>query len=249
MGQKRKYTMSEKALEQRRAAAQLSTGPRTEAGKAVSCKNAWKTGEFSAVHKAQFATGLGYVPFHMGRPCKTTCPKHPDNDPTYPCQFVEEGVVVAGGDCLDKAAYVQAFDALMAAMQDGELGQMHGLLASQLSGAVQLLSDMRDSIHENGFVTPVYSIDKDGNVVLDPRNQEPMIMQFKPNPIVSQYIKLLDSLGIDFAALMATPKAQQAVQDNEDGKQAAQELLGQVLGAAALQAGRTIDGSAELLND
>ena len=64
---RRKYTMSQKALEQRRAAqpaavqagtlAGKSTGPITEAGKAASCRNGWKHGRYSLANQQRFGLG------------------------------------------------------------------------------------------------------------------------------------------------------------------------------------------------
>jgi len=94
--EKRPYTMSEAAIAQRHAnlpaAAAAATGPNTPEGKAASSRNAWVHGRYSAINRAQFASGATSIAKMFGKPCVTTCPFHPDNpDRTEaPCSLVLE---------------------------------------------------------------------------------------------------------------------------------------------------------------
>ena len=52
-------SMTDAAIQQRQDAAELSTGPVTDDGKAASSRNAWKTGEHSYVANAELWNELG----------------------------------------------------------------------------------------------------------------------------------------------------------------------------------------------
>lgn len=238
----RKYTMSDAALEQRRANApvaneasrDLSTGPRTEAGKAAIGRNNWKHGRYSAINKAQFGLGATSLQKLFGKPCLTTCPFHPDNpDRTEkPCGLVLDGLTHAGGSCLDKTVYVHALDSLMGAMRDGEMDGMHGVLANEIASNLQIVDQVRQALVQHGVYIPQYDRDKEGNVVLDPRTGEPMIFDMKLNPALFALAKLNDSLGINIAELLATPRARQRVQDEDDAADGLQRAIGAIFARA-----------------
>lgn len=217
---KREYTMSEAALEQRREAskkgAEAATGPRTEEGKAVSSRNNWKHGLYSAVNNQ----GLGWLELSavkaFGRPCRKTCMK-------YPCSLVQDGVTDAGGDCYDKTVYVEAFNSIIVSLQDGNHDNTHAMLAAQMAGAIDLLQQIREEIGEQGIVRLVPFVDKEGGVVLDPEGN--VVGKYVANPALPQYIKLLDTLGINLPELMATPKAIEGAKRAEKGDEAMRQFM------------------------
>lgn len=240
------YTMSDKALAQRRAAspagALAATGPQTDEGKAASSRNGWKHGRYSAVNRAHFGLGANHVAKLFGKPCVTTCPFHPDNQERTeaPCSLVLDGLTHAGGSCLDKTVYVRALDSIMQVMTDGNMDGMHGVLAVELASNLQLLQHIRQQVAELGVVVPVYATDKEGNVVM--LNGEPVIADMKANPILAHLIKLNESLGINFAEVLATPRARQKVSDQDDAADALQNIFGAIVGRAAKRIPRTIEG-------
>ena len=241
---RRKYTMSQKALEQRRAAqpaavqagtlAGKSTGPITEAGKAASCRNGWKHGRYSLANQQRFGLGATSLAKLFGKPCVTTCPFHPDNPQRAekPCGLVLDGLTRAGGSCLDKTVYVGALDALMTALTDGDMDGMNGVLANEMASNLHILDQIRQGIAEFGVMTPEYETNREGNVVLDPRTGEPMVFSVKVNPAIAALVMFTDKLGINLGELMATPRARQKLNDQDEAADALQSAIGAIFARA-----------------
>lgn len=244
---KRAYTMSPEALAQRRAAqpaavaagtmAGLSTGPVTEQGKAAVSRNAWKHGRFSAANQQRFGLGAASLAKMFAKPCLTSCPFHPDNPDRdeSPCGLVRDGLTRAGGNCLDKTVYVHALDALMGAMKDGDMDGMHGVLANEIASNLHILDQVRQAIAEHGVVTPVYECTKEGEVVIDPRSEEPspMVFDLKPNPLLPVLIQMTDKLGINFGELLTTPRSRKQADADETKSDALHMLMGGLAQRAA----------------
>ena len=92
---KRRYTLSARALEQRRQAAQ-SPKPGMQ-GK----RNAWKHGKYAETMLTRI------------KPCLSTCAK-------YPCRLVDEGATEPGKDCLDAEELLSIIHAVHAALSNPE---------------------------------------------------------------------------------------------------------------------------------
>lgn len=237
--------MTEKALEQRRnnlpAAAAAATGPRTDEGKAASSRNRWVHGRYSAINRAHFGLGATHIAKLFGKPCVTTCPFHPDNpDRTEsPCSLVLDGLTHTGGSCLDKTVYVNALDSLMSAMGNGDMDGMHGLLATELASNMQMLQNIRETIAEHGVMIPVYATGKDGEPIMI--DGKPMVLDMKANPVLSHLIKFSESLQINFAEVLATPRARQKLKDDDDVAGALQVMLGAIANRGTRKLSRTIE--------
>lgn len=213
---KRSYTMSDKALAARQANAQLSTGPKTDEGKAASSRNAWKHGEYSLLAKSKEWEALAPMWKATGRPCLSTCDK-------FPCSLVDDGLTSPGQDCMDRQVFVQAFDAIMSAMQSGDPQFAHGMMANIAASSVDILTQMRDDIAEHGVVVQQPIVDKKGEVVG---------YKFVANPAIPHYTKLLDSLGVNLPELMMTPRATSKLGQLEDTENAFATMLGNALSRA-----------------
>ena len=246
---RRPYTMSPAALEQRRnnlpAAAAAATGPVTDEGKAASSRNNWKHGRYSAVNRSQFGLGANSMAKMFGKPCVTTCPFHPDNPERTeaPCSLVLDGITRAGGSCLDKTVYVHALDALMSAFTDGDMEGMHGLLATEMASNMQLLRQIREEIANNGIMMAIPHVTKEGDVVYD-KEGHIVISEYRANPALPMLIKFNESLGINFAELMATPKARERMKDDDAAADGLQSLLGAIFNRAQrrLPPAREVEG-------
>lgn len=247
----RKRKLSEAQLAQRRAnqpkataAAQgLQTGPKTEAGKAASSRNNWKHGRSSAINRAQFRLGATSMAKLFGKPCQTTCPFHPDNPDRdeAPCSLVLDGMTRAGQSCLDRTVYANAITAIMDAITDGDMDGMNGLLATQLAASVQMLDEIRLQISQHGVMVAVPMVTKDGDVLIDPSTKtdenpagSPYVADWRANPLLPHLTRLTESLGINFAEVLATPASRAKQRDTDD----AAETIAQVIGAVMQRAQR-----------
>jgi hypothetical protein len=234
---KRPYTMSPAAIEQRRAnlpaAAAAATGPLSTDGKAASSRNGWQHGRYSAVNLAQFGLGATSMAKMFGKPCVTTCPFHPDNPnrTEAPCSLVLDGLTHAGGSCLDKTVYVHALDALMRVFSEGDMEGMNGLLATEMASNLQLLRQIREEVSDKGLMIEIPMVTKEGVVIRD-ENGKPYIASMQVNPIMGHLIKFNESLGINFAELMATPRAREKLKDDDDAAQGLQQLMGAIFNRA-----------------
>lgn len=191
--------MTVAAVQQRRDASEKAqgkqTGPVTEEGKEASSRNAWKTGIYSQKTRASMWQGLGLGVF--GKPCKSTCHK-------YPCDAVNEGETKPGGDCKDMRVYVEAFDAIISGLSTNDPEYTHGLLAAQVAGAVDLLSQMRETIRDTGPMVLVPFVTSKGDLI---KHNDELVGEYKLNPLIPHYTKLLGELGLNLPELMATPRA------------------------------------------
>lgn len=231
---KRSYTMSEAALAQRRAAAEHSTGPRTEEGKAASSRNAWKHGLCSRANGREDWKSLGAL---FGKPCRTTCR-------IYPCSLVEDGTTKPGQDCLDKTVYLGAFDAVLSAMEEGKIDSMHGMLASEAAGAFELLRDMREQIAEKGLMVFVPALTKEGATIpyIDPETNETKLAgTYSVNPLFYHYAKLLSDMGINLPELLATPRAHKKADTDGETADAFSDMMERIARAGGRQP-KTING-------
>lgn len=191
---KRKYTLSPAAIAARQQNAQLSTGPRTEAGKAACSRNSWRHGLYSE------SRILG-----LGKPCKSTCPK-------FPCSLVEEGAVAPGGDCSDKEHLVKACQAIEKALKDGSLDDLKDITTLHMAETLQVIGDLQGAILEFGPYMKSEKMDKDGKVIG---------YELKPNPALLPLSNLIKAFGLTMPEFMITPAA---VERKKTGEQAVETL-------------------------
>ncbi|WP_337052469.1 hypothetical protein [Pseudoxanthomonas sp. USHLN014] len=221
--------LTDAQLAANRANAQKSTGPVTAEGKARSSRNAWKTGLHSAVHRVHFDNGMQSLIGAMGKPCLTTCPK-------YPCSLVEDELTSAGGSCLDKQVFVQAFGSIIDAVENGSMGGMHGLMASELAAALQQLHDLRATMADQGLVIGIPMIGEDGEVITRKDGSE-VIGKYVANPGYPMMIKTLEVLGISLPELLVTPQAKARAKVEEEKADSMQTVLAGIFQRAAAAKG------------
>jgi hypothetical protein len=160
----RAYNMSAAALRQRQAAAKSPEKAKAMIGNA----NAYKTGAFARNRIRQFF-----------RPCKSTCPQ-------FPCELIADGETEPGSVCLDKKNLVQSIQAVMKAMNNGDMTDLRELVAVQIGHGMEVLQNLADDINTYGVKHLSEKIDKEGNVI----GQE-----LKLNPSLLPYAKLLEVLN------------------------------------------------------
>lgn len=230
---KSRRPLTEAELRQRREAAKKSTGPRTLEGKARVSRNGWKHGLTSKVHAAHFDNGMQSLLGPMGKPCKSTCPK-------YPCSLVEDGHTSPGGTCLDKQVFVQAFGSIIDALENGSMDGMQGLMASEISAALQMLHDLRATVSAQGLVIAIPMINDDGQVITRKDGTE-VIGKYVANPGYAMLIKTLETLGISLPELLVTPQSKAKAKVAEEATDAMQTVLGGIFQRAnAAKAGRAL---------
>lgn len=138
---KRHYTMSARAVEQRRKAAQQPKPGMT--GK----RNNWKTGQYAST----FLTRI--------KPCKSTCDK-------YPCNIVEEGATQPGGDCLDAEELLQIIHAVHDAIQDPTKGDSFKEIAAvNVANSIRILEMLQEDIMRDGTLVKTEKPTQFGNVI------------------------------------------------------------------------------------
>jgi len=195
-----KYTMTEKALQQRHDAHDKSTGPKTPEGKKIVGQNSWKTG----LHSRRRVMGFG-------KPCKSTCKQ-------YPCTLVDDGATRPGQQCLDKEYLAMAITALGKAMHQGDLHDIKDLMTVKLADTLQIIDDLQRSIIEDGVYMKAEKINKEGEVIG---------YDLKPNPSLLPLSNLLKASGVTLTDFMVTPAAvAKAKTDHEAGETIADILSG-----------------------
>ena len=207
--QRRPYTMTPAAEEARKANAQLSTGPKSEEGKARSSRNAFKHG----LYAASFITGF------LGRPCRSSCDKFEN------CSLVSDGAVIPGDDCLDKQFVAEAFDNVIRAIQgkeDKDQEDFQALAALEIAGGIDILRMLKESIIENGVLMKDKKIDAKGATIGE---------GFKLNPAIQAYNKMLVDLGFTPSDFNMTPSA---IAKASSGKKVGEavETLASIMGTA-----------------
>ncbi|GAB4567301.1 MAG: hypothetical protein Tsb0017_27790 [Geothermobacteraceae bacterium] len=124
---KRKYTMSESALRQRREAAkQPKPGLK-------GVRNNYKHG----LYAKNFANKI--------KPCKSTC-QH------YPCELVSEGHTKPGGDCLDKVELLQTFRAIHEAIRNKQLEGFQEIASLQIASNLRIIEMLQEDILRDGTI-------------------------------------------------------------------------------------------------
>lgn len=200
---RRPYTLTPLALEQRRQAAQKSTGPTTPEGKATCSMNAWKHGQ----HARKRILSLG-------KPCKSTCPQ-------YPCTLVDDGATQPGQQCLDKEYMLHSINALSRAMVDGDLTDLKDIITLQLGGTLQVIDELQSSIIQYGVYMKSEKIGKDGSVIG---------YELKPNPSLLPLSNLLKAAGVTMPDFMITPAALEKKKSDDDARETFGSILANALG-------------------
>lgn len=222
-------------VEANRRNAQLSTGPVTEEGKARSSRNAWKHGRDSRALRLSFAqSNVAALANLFGKPCKTTCPMHPSNpDCVNPCSLVEDGLTREGGSCLDKTVYVNALAAISDALENGSMDGMHAMLAAEGAKVMQLLQELTAEIAKRGVLIPIPAVTKEGEVVREDDGSI-VAMDYKLNPALPAFQKLLAEFGISLPEMLATPASQSKAKSGKQVGDALTSLLGDISARAGV---------------
>jgi len=188
---KRHYPITDKVLEQRRAASRASR-PGSEGN-----KRNWRGGLFAK----DFIEG-------RIKPCQSTCPIFDE------CELVSEGYTKPDGVCLDKAAVIATYSALMDAIKHKEYDGFNEVSALMLSETLHVSRTLLEEVMRDGGVVKREKYDKNG--VLH-------TVEYVPHPALLAIPKLIADLGITPREMNITPKA---VKDGKDSEEQGKTLAG-----------------------
>lgn len=190
---KRTYTMSLSALKQRRSASQEArlhaTGPTTDEGKKTSSRNSWKHGSYARS-----------IAMKLRRPCQTTCKDYET------CEFVRDGFSTAGTDCHHRETFVDTFQAIMEAMEEGKLESFKTFLAGKAALNLEILEEIQLALLSDGVTVKEKMTDKDGKFIG---------WKIKSHPNLADLAKLTAAMKLDLSELKISPKSQE---DDGGGK-------------------------------
>ena len=188
---KRHYPITDKVLEQRRAAARASR-PGSEGN-----KRNWKGGLFAK----DFIEG-------RIKPCQSTCPIFDD------CELVSEGTTKPGGICLDKAAVIQTYGAIMDAIKHKEYDDFNEVSGLMIAEILHTCRTLMEEIMRDGGVVLREKYDKNG--VLHS-------VEYVSHPNLMALPKLVADLGLSPREMNITPKA---VKDGKNSEEQGKTLAG-----------------------
>jgi len=191
---KRPYTLSDRALSQRRKNAQtikdegLATGPKTEDGKAHSSQNARKHGLYAQT----------FLDSPFFRQCTSTCHQ-------YPCELVNNESTSPGLQCMDRKHFLDCFGAIHKAIQDGDMYDMNEIAGVTLAKIQTLINELIEHIGHQGIMLRSKDV-KDGKT----------IFRLDVHPGIDQLTKLLKVIGINYTEFMVTPRALDTAKTNRN---------------------------------
>lgn len=137
---KRQYTISKRALKQRREAARAP-----KPGMAGN-RNHWKHGQYAKTMLTRI------------KPCLSTCP-------IYPCHLVEEGATEPGGDCLDAGELLNIIRSVHRVLENpDENADFLEISAVNIGNSIRILEMLQEDILRDGTIVRSKKYDKKGNV-------------------------------------------------------------------------------------
>ena len=196
---KRHYTLSPAAIEARRQNAKCRK-PGNEGN-----KNAWKTG----LHAQDFITG-------RIKPCLSTCPIFDD------CELIKDGASKPGGVCMDKAAVIETYSAIMEAIKGAgadKYDDFNSITALMNAEVMHVSRMLAQDIIRDGTVVKREKYDKDGKV---------HTIEYVSHPSLLSLAKITADLGLTPRELNITPKAIKDDKNTEDANETFGKILGRV---------------------
>ena len=125
---KRKYTMTDAALQQR-----IDASKKPKPGM-KGIRNGWKHGRYAT----SFLTRI--------KPCRTSCSK-------YPCDIVVHGGTKAGGDCLDVAELLHIVKAVKDVMADPKQAEdLQEVASLNIANSIKILEMLQEDIFRDGTI-------------------------------------------------------------------------------------------------
>jgi hypothetical protein len=188
---KRHYTLTPAALEARRKNAQARR-PGSEGN-----KRNWKSGIFAK----DFIEG-------RIKPCLSTCEFFED------CELVSGGSTKPGGVCLDKAAVIQTYSAIMDAIKHKEYDDFNEVSGLMIAEIIHTCRTLTEDIMRDGGVVLREKYDKDGKL---------HTVEYVPHPNLMALPKIIADLGLTPREMNITPKA---VKDGKDSEEQGKTLAG-----------------------
>ncbi len=193
---KRHYTWSKEAQTAREKAAQARR-PGAEGN-----KNAWKHGKF--------AKDLieGRI-----KPCLSTCPFFDD------CELVSDGLTKPGGVCLDKAAVIATYSAIMDAIKHRKFDDFNEVAGLTLAEIMHVTRMLLEDIMREGTTVKRERYDKNGVL---------QMVEYVSHPSLMALPKMIADTGLTPRELNITPKARKDDENAEETSETFGKILGRV---------------------
>jgi len=175
-------------------------------------KNAQQSRPGSADNKRNWKGGKFAKDFIEGRikPCLSTCPDFAD------CELVSEGYTKPGGVCLDKAAVIATYSAIMDAIKHQEYDDFNEVSGLMIAEAYHVVRSLMEDVMRDGGVCKRLKYDKNGVLQSE---------EFVPHPGLLAIPKLIADLGINPREMNITPKAMKDDKNTEEANKTAAGLM------------------------
>lgn len=190
---KRNYTMTVAAREQR------SKAGKARADKGI--KPNWKHGKYAR----SFIEGAI-------RPCKSSCHQ-------YPCALIADGSVKPGSMCLDKAAVIQTYTAIINAVKNKKMDDYNDIASLTIAQSIQTLNMLLEDIIRDGTTIKRERTDAQGNVIG---------VDYVHHPALNALPKMIADLGMTPQEMMITPRALTKQITEDDGVKTIADIMSRV---------------------
>jgi hypothetical protein len=146
------------------------------------------------------------------RPCHKTCPQ-------YPCEIVADGGTQPGGVCLDKAAVIYGYQAVVRAINEKDYKDFHEIAAFTIAESLHTVNMLREDIVRDGTMLKREKYNTNGGV---------MGYEIVPHPSLLALPKMIADLGITPSEFLITPRSVSRSGSEEKGAKTLADIMSSI---------------------